>query len=831
MQQCDNFELNADSQRMPASVDKIREIMMRNCDESECGDELPELDFVYADCEPHLEEMAQLYSYGECADFVANLACFDELMVEHGFCRCWQSCGDGLRRRCVLTLLDLLDVASAEVRLKAMRALLYIGQGCFAEVQSDVAQMEWARQNVVLLVRCGAVPVFVQLLQLELQRLSTGVPGEAASAGSSTCTTPEDGTALRIVLNMLYTLIETMRVEPKDGESSSWEERELLRAELSQPMCESGELLVVTLLGMVARTGQLPTPQLPMKKILLLVWKTLLFTLGDSQQLNARRRELRQRFGLGAVPEDTVQHTRTISSCSVSPHRPGSASSGVRGSSGARRIALTKQPSLDEQAELELENQQRGEEEGEETGSGRCSSPRPSSSSAMDSSSSGLTAAARRLPWTPKVRRCDVVSFIDNARRKFVGFSLEDDDATTAGLPPSIREGVRVLNSHVYSSLSEVQIQREEEIERYPFSRKEEVIEQNAVEVLYVHLLPTLPQCVIALLKVLLAAAPTSKVSAESIDIMPEAWPQGTRLAETHTMCLGMHLNRQKEIIVKAVSAIILLILKHFKQNHVYQFEYVSQHLVFANCIPLVLKFFSQETMCYVTANNSIPVIDFPSCVIGEQPELLPENLENNEQVYSWRNLFASINLLRILNKLCKWKPSRAMMLVVFKSAPTLKRLLLLKQPMVQVYTLKLLKMQTKYLGRQWRKTNMRTVSAIYEKVRHHFNDDWAFGNDVEARPWDFRAEERQLRLRVERFNERRYSGTVPVASAVDVDAEHGGEDTLADVPLEFSITEALARPVHLNRQFKRHYDVWLEREVFQNQINWDVLIEPGYVG
>ena len=40
-----------------------------------------------------------------------------------------------------------------------------------------------------------------------------------------------------------------------------------------------------------------------------------------------------------------------------------------------------------------------------------------------------------------------------------------------------------------------------------------------------------------------------------------------------------------------------------------------------------------------------------------------------------------------------------------------------------------LLKAQTKYLGRNWRKSNMKTMSAIYQKVRHRLNDDWAYGN------------------------------------------------------------------------------------------------------
>jgi hypothetical protein len=47
------------------------------------------------------------------------------------------------------------------------------------------------------------------------------------------------------------------------------------------------------------------------------------------------------------------------------------------------------------------------------------------------------------------------------------------------------------------------------------------------------------------------------------------------------------------------------------------QFEFMSQHLVFANCIPLVLKFFNQNIMAYIQSKNNIALLDFPSCVIG----------------------------------------------------------------------------------------------------------------------------------------------------------------------------------------------------------------------
>ena len=70
------------------------------------------------------------------------------------------------------------------------------------------------------------------------------------------------------------------------------------------------------------------------------------------------------------------------------------------------------------------------------------------------------------------------------------------------------------------------------------------------------------------------------------------------------SMKLGIDVNRHKEIIVKAVSGVLLLLLKHFKVNHVYQFEFMAQHLVFANCIPLVLKFFNQNIMAYIANKN-----------------------------------------------------------------------------------------------------------------------------------------------------------------------------------------------------------------------------------
>lgn len=49
------------------------------------------------------------------------------------------------------------------------------------------------------------------------------------------------------------------------------------------------------------------------------------------------------------------------------------------------------------------------------------------------------------LPWKPKVRQKDIDQFLENSRMKFVGFSLQGDRESLAGLPQPIHEGIKIL--------------------------------------------------------------------------------------------------------------------------------------------------------------------------------------------------------------------------------------------------------------------------------------------------------------------------------------------------------------------------------------------------
>lgn len=78
----------------------------------------------------------------------------------------------------------------------------------------------------------------------------------------------------------------------------------------------------------------------------------------------------------------------------------------------------------------------------------------------------------------------------------------------------------------MYVSLADVQIKKEEDITRNPISNNEGDLKMTPTEILYQSILPNLPQYMIALLKILLAAAPTSKAKTESINIMADVLPE-----------------------------------------------------------------------------------------------------------------------------------------------------------------------------------------------------------------------------------------------------------------------------------------------------------------
>uniref|UniRef100_A0A8U8CGK5 Uncharacterized protein n=1 Tax=Geospiza parvula TaxID=87175 RepID=A0A8U8CGK5_GEOPR len=702
----------------------------------------------------------ELYSYTEEPELSHNRRCFEEDFHTQVPDRRWLELARAQQKAYVMHLLDGLEVVNRDKRLRVARAILYLAQGVFGDCDNEGDVLHWSRHNSFLLYQLGTFSAFLELLNMEIENSQA-----CSSALRKPAISLADSTELRVLLSVMYLMVENIRVE-QETDPPEWKTcRETFRMELSFPV-HTEEPFALLLFAMVTKFCSGHAPHFPMKKVLLLLWKVLLFTLGGFEALQAMKVRRREELGLPPLPEDSIQVVRGMRAaspptCAIElveqqqqqqPQQP-------KRSHRSRR-PLMKQDSLDIYNERDPFKSDEGgvdEEENDDVEGGMEGELELVERDALVAAVPAQRLPIERvsfpkgLPWAPKVRQKDIEHFLE---------------------------------------------------------AKE--VQETPCEVLYRAMLYNLPQYMIALLKILLAAAPTSKAKTDSINILADVLPEEMPITVLQSMKLGIDVNRHKEIIVKSISSLLLLLLKHFKLNHIYQFEYVSQHLVFANCIPLILKFFNQNIMSYITAKNSISVLDYPHCTVCDLPELTAESLEagDNNQ-FCWRNLFSCINLLRILNKLTKWKHSRTMMLVVFKSAPILKRALKVKQAMMQLYVLKLLKIQTKYLGRQWRKSNMKTMSAIYQKVRHRMNDDWAYGNDIDARPWDFQAEECTLRANIEAFNSRRYDKPQ--------DSEFA--------PVDNCLQSVLGQRLELPEDFHYSYELWLEREVFSQPIRWEELL------
>jgi hypothetical protein len=102
----------------------------------------------------------------------------------------------------------------------------------------------------------------------------------------------------------------------------------------------------------------------------------------------------------------------------------------------------------------------------------------------------------KSLPWRPKVRLGELEAFLDQVRKKFLGYGdLKNDLDTLIGLPNPIHESIRILKQHLYISLGDEQIKHEEKLNKYPMSfKQDESNEQHPTEFLYSYIYPNLPQ-------------------------------------------------------------------------------------------------------------------------------------------------------------------------------------------------------------------------------------------------------------------------------------------------------------------------------------------------
>ncbi|KAK2466465.1 hypothetical protein APHAL10511_002107 [Amanita phalloides] len=316
---------------------------------------------------------------------------------------------------------------------------------------------------------------------------------------------------------------------------------------------------------------------------------------------------------------------------------------------------------------------------------------------------------------------------------------------------------------------------------------KEDLMRLKRVEQIYSAVLPVLSGWVLVLLKLLLATVSantgmqpqSSTASGFTADfVVQEQPPQPPPTLDE------IDVTRHREITSKAVSAILLLVLKWFKVSHVMKFHQLGQHLLDTNCLLLILKMFGlQEVSNSVVSKADSPENNFfqyclrfsknpqttrsedihprPSRQTVVKTTVLPNGEKHEEEVehvleYSWRNFFSAINFARIMHQLSKGRSHRIGMLVQYKSSAVLKRVLRVNHPILQLHILKLIKSQVPFCGRKWRQSNMKVITSIYLNCSPYLRDEWLTGIEAED-PGDAQAQEQALRHLVKFYNAQRY--------------------------------------------------------------------------
>ncbi|KAG0199764.1 Factor arrest protein 11 [Mortierella sp. GBA30] len=288
------------------------------------------------------------------------------------------------------------------------------------------------------------------------------------------------------------------------------------------------------------------------------------------------------------------------------------------------------------------------------------------------------------------------------------------------------------------------------------------------IEHVYREIVPKMAQIQVTLLKTLLVCIKVSGVSPAKEASNAEA--EGKEPADTFTRVNDI---REHEIMAKAVSSILLLQLQHFKIYHILAFNYVCQLLVDSNCLLLLLKIFGNaENPGNIHTKNEVEEYNFfKTCSLLRQSQ----SETDSESAYQGflknavadlgdpipagyvcrRNMFAIINLLRVLQKLTKNKIHRVLLLVQYKSSAILKRLLKINHPDLQRYVYKILKSQVPFLGRKWRSSHMKVITGIYLYCRSNLRDDWISGADVERDLEEALPAEQQLRNLIRHYHDR----------------------------------------------------------------------------
>ncbi|OZJ05813.1 hypothetical protein BZG36_00857 [Bifiguratus adelaidae] len=747
-------------------------------------------------------------------------------------------------------LLDQLNATNLDQRSHALRQLAYIAQGSFSisnssQVVDDTCEtvVKSMLENTTALLEAGGVTSCYECLKRALKQHDQQCQLNPLSPSLSVI-----NTEISQLITILYMMTESARVRNES---------------LERHLENMSPTPIVLCLEAVSQLREKNVKTFPVRKLLHLTWKLLLTTIGGEKQLQEAKSAtdaLCVQSGT-KVPVDRKPETKvgpqelymfeTETRRKYPSFVPNPLSTPLPNPSFFKAIP---------------QNQLSGDAMSNflQTDATPAIARRPANNQNQTADTANIPNANGRRPSQ------------SSQRTPFV-LPLDLDGPL---VPSSIDEASLLYAENLYMSRSNRQLfQERENFQNWVHSGRDRSISDiinitlmdidrievlKLVDDLYESILPNLQNITIVLLKLLLSTVANNSNNSATANSTntgttqpqlktysrqplngleaPEPYPFSDKLPKTAVL-EEADTARNREIMSKVISAILLLLMRWFKRSHVLKFEYFSQLLIDSGCLLLILKILGlQDINTSLTSSKDVEEWNFTKFVSSlphavnatttdntipttadrdNQPtdpssNTTEQTTQSSSQTKNGRNLFWTINFVRILQKLTKRKTHRILLLVQYKSSAILKRILKVSQRDLELYTLKVLKSQVAFLGKKWRTSNMRIITAIYLQCKQGLRDDWVTGNDMDTDLEDAMAQEQSLRTLIRFYHQRRYQHLVGklFPAAKNAPTNQLFADVEASISMPWTDDET---SIVFDEIFREDYEQWLEEEVFSD--------------
>ncbi|KAH9062231.1 hypothetical protein EDB87DRAFT_1608017 [Lactarius vividus] len=249
-------------------------------------------DFKYDDEDTVLNELEEFYSYVEMPQAAENLKAWGGSFQGE-----WTKSPPSKRRAHVELLLESLEHKDVEIRFTNARRLLYILQGTFAETTSPEHQLHWIFENCKVVCDANGLSNIVEAMKIASSKHDLLGSLSDADITRIQLTVEERSdlmeeitTEISVYLAMLYHLIEVFKGHD----------------DFADELMSMDPPLPVYFFNVVSGLRDKSAKGYPVKKLLLVLWKTILSCCGGFRDLERVKKVSRELAGLSPVPEEAV---------------------------------------------------------------------------------------------------------------------------------------------------------------------------------------------------------------------------------------------------------------------------------------------------------------------------------------------------------------------------------------------------------------------------------------------------------------------------------------------------------------------------------------------